>query len=157
ALSGLGLTNPRGLINSRVLPSTASSSREPRACARGQSLGASPYGFESRHQHPRFWTNLDSATMTDHVLSYLRGLRVAHRYSEREPGSVYALRLFVCAAASDARDDPPRSPGRCRSVRGRGARGCRRMVGPKSESAERRLAPRFLDTALRRAHRYSGA
>src|SRR5437870_10947242 len=30
------------------------------------------------------------------------------------------------------------------------------MVGPKSESAEKRLAPRFLDTALRRAYRYSG-
>ena len=30
------------------------------------------------------------------------------------------------------------------------------MVGPKSESAEKRLSPRFLDTALRRAYRYSG-
>src|SRR5437764_13171545 len=36
ALSERGLTNPRGLINSRILPSTTSSARDPRACARGQ-------------------------------------------------------------------------------------------------------------------------
>src|SRR5205823_9868015 len=42
------------------------------------------------------WTNLDSATMTDHVLSYLRGLRVADFATPRKAGERDALRLFTC-------------------------------------------------------------
>src|SRR2546430_2958570 len=71
--------------------------------------------------HPSFWTNLDSATMTDHVLSYLRGLRVAAFATPRRAGERYALRLFTY--------HPPTAGRVCRADRANSRRRPRRVWG----------------------------
>src|SRR5437773_1507924 len=64
------------------------------------SLGVSPCGFESRHQHPRLEETIDSAEATDDVVTYVRGLRVASFATPSKAGEHQGLRLSACTSAS---------------------------------------------------------